>query len=174
MLAAPIAAAQTAAGVTVQGLFETPVIEAAALRSSQGADLRVGVRITNRTRGPLRFATFAAVLPELIDASGRTVAFAGGSNMAAPPAPGAAQLTPPGQSRTIRLSARLRLRDNELDWVDDTGLTGFWRVSQRDAPYRMRLRYTSFGALGEAAWRGQATSQAVSLPLNLAGHDRDH
>jgi hypothetical protein len=155
--------------VDVEGVFPTPLLAPGrALWTPAGARVRLGLRITNRGRRPLRFATWGAILPELLDARGRVVDCACGANRA--DADDEAYATaPPGRPVTIRLAAVLRLKGSELTWEDDTGLVGAWRVSQRDATYSLRLRYALAGLAqetsGPARWSGQTRS--VPLPLDL-------
>lgn len=142
--------------VIFQGLFETPLARASAISSATGSRLSAKLQITNNSREPLRVSTIGSLTPELVDARGAAVPFAGGANMARRPN---ALTLEPGKSVSIPLEGVLRLSGQALSWKGDDGLVGKWRIDPA-APYSLRLRYR---ALEPTAWPGLGLSHNAPL-----------
>jgi hypothetical protein len=158
--------------VTFEALFPTPLFDTDALATPAGASLRLGLKITNLSRQTLWLSTYGTVSPQVLDATGHLVPFAGGTNQARAMHASDIVQVRPGRSLVITMTTTLRTRSDELQWRDSNGLTGTWLLHRAGVPYRLRLRYLSGAAasIGPLAlpaklWSGEGETQTTVLPI---------
>jgi len=167
-----------AQGIAFTGEFPSPLLDANALMTPGGANIRAALKITNNGSAALRLSTYRSVLPELVDARGQVVPFDYGTNRSRPPDLSDYPLLASGQSLVIRTEATLTLRGAELAWKGSDGIFGFWKVSPASGSYHFRLKYSQqqptagpfadgFKSLGEI-WTGEGVTDAVTLPLKFS------
>jgi hypothetical protein len=164
-------------GVVFENVFPTPFLDPVALKSAGGVSVHLGLKVTNRTGGTLRFSTYLSVLPELLTRAGTVVPFDYGANRYPPARASDYPLLLPGQSLMIPLDGTMSYRGGQLNWKGSDGLIGFWKIKPPAAPYRFRLRYRQAersmndveGGPGtiNGIWTGEAATDTVGLPLSF-------
>lgn len=139
-------------------------------------EIKLDLRVTNRSETSLRFTNFDTLRLVLRDANGKVISIGGGRDRTLPPGVKDCPLLAPGNSVLFSLDAALYWRDGILRLGGSDGFGGLWFFAGlQPGVYEFRIGYSQSSnqlVLGtpEALalrqfWIGEAAGSSVSVTI---------
>jgi hypothetical protein len=163
-------------GIRFETLVPEPVLTIPANQPGVETPVRLGLRITNNTRTPLRFTRFDSLYPELVGPDGKVVGRIQGRNVTIAPTEADCPIAQPGENLSFFLDGKLSWQSNKLELGGSDGFGGIWLFQElKPGAYQFRFIYSSPSsrtlpcdlALGKkkSLWIGGAVTPFVEIRL---------